>query len=113
MDESEKVLPIGADNKGEILVKGPQVMKGYWKNSKATKGVVNSAGWLKTGDYGYLDKAGYLFIVDRLKDIIIVSGLNNKVNPGGFANMLTFPGFFNSGKCFIDIFSYQRKKKVV
>ena len=76
MDESEKVLPVGSKNKGEILVKGPQVMKGYWKNSKATKKVINSAGWLKTGDYGYLDKAGYLFIVDRLKDIIIVSGFN-------------------------------------
>lgn len=76
MDQSDKALPVGSKNKGEILVKGPQVMKGYWKNPKATKSVINSAGWLKTGDYGYLDKSGYLFIVDRIKDIINVSGFN-------------------------------------
>jgi len=58
---------------GEIWAKGPQVMQGYWRNPKATKGVF-CKGWLRTGDMGYLAETGALFVVDRLKDMIIVNG---------------------------------------
>ena len=67
---------LGNKKKGEILIKGPQVMQGYWKNPETTNKVLDKNGWLKTGDYGYLDKHGYLYILDRVKDIIIVSGFN-------------------------------------
>lgn len=60
---------------GEICVIGPQVMKGYWHNDKETKEVLRS-GRLHTGDLGYIDKNGYVFVVDRIKEIIIVSGFN-------------------------------------
>lgn len=65
-----------ADGKpGELWVKGPGVMKGYWKNPKATKEAIED-GWLKTGDIATKDKNGFFAIVDRLKDMIIVSGFN-------------------------------------
>jgi long-chain acyl-CoA synthetase len=61
---------------GEIAVKGPQVMVGYWNRPEETAGVFTSDGWLKTGDIGRMDETGHLFIEDRKKDIIIVSGFN-------------------------------------
>lgn len=60
---------------GEILVSGPIVMKGYWRNSEAT-GEAFQDGWLKTGDVGYIDDDGYLYLCDRVKDMIISGGLN-------------------------------------
>ena len=60
---------------GEIEIKGPQVMLGYWNNDKETKSLLHN-GWLKSGDIGLFDKAGYLHLVDRKKDMIIVSGFN-------------------------------------
>ena len=61
---------------GEICIKGPQVMKGYWKRSKATADVMSQDGFFKSGDIGYMDEKGFIHIVDRKKDMILVSGFN-------------------------------------
>ncbi|WP_286978623.1 AMP-binding protein, partial [Pseudomonas sp.] len=61
---------------GEICVKGPQVMKGYWQRQEATAEILDAEGWLKTGDIGLIQEDGYLKIVDRKKDMILVSGFN-------------------------------------
>ena len=72
--EEERVLTPGAE--GEICVKSPGVMQGYYKNPKATRKVLSPDGWLRTGDLGFLDSEGYLFITGRLKDLIILGGEN-------------------------------------
>lgn len=61
---------------GELCVRGPQVMKGYWNREEDTAKILSSDGWLKTGDVAKMDAAGYVRIVDRLKDMILVSGFN-------------------------------------
>lgn len=66
-------LPVGEI--GELAVKGPQVMKGYWNRPEETEQVLKD-GWLFTGDVGYMDEKGYFYIVDRKKDIIIAGGFN-------------------------------------
>lgn len=71
--ESGEPQPPGVP--GEIWIRGPQVMKGYWKRPKETEEVLRD-GWLHTGDLGFLDEEGYLHIVDRLKDMIIYKGYN-------------------------------------
>lgn len=72
-DEGEEV---GIDEVGELCIKGPQVMRGYWKRPKETREVLDENGWLKTGDIARMDNQGYLYIVDRKKDMIVVSGFN-------------------------------------
>lgn len=72
--EDGRVLPAG--EAGEIQVRGPQVMMGYWNCPEETAEVLTGDGWLRTGDIGILDEAGYLTVVDRIKDMIIVSGFN-------------------------------------
>ncbi|WP_314916139.1 long-chain-fatty-acid--CoA ligase FadD2 [Pseudomonas helleri] len=67
---------LGLGERGELCVKGPQVMKGYWKNPEATAEVLDAEGWFKTGDIAVIDSDGYVRIVDRKKDLIIVSGFN-------------------------------------
>jgi long-chain acyl-CoA synthetase len=61
---------------GEICVKGPQVMKGYWQRQDETDEILSGDGWLKTGDVAQMDAEGYVKIVDRKKDMILVSGFN-------------------------------------
>ena len=60
---------------GELIVRGPQVMKGYWKNEKETLDALRD-GWLYTGDLATMDSSGYFFIVDRKKDLVISGGYN-------------------------------------
>jgi long-chain acyl-CoA synthetase len=68
--------PVTDDSKGELQVRGPQVMQGYWQRTEATKEVINQEGWLSTGDIVQFDEDGFLHIVDRKKDMILVSGFN-------------------------------------
>ncbi|WP_161866568.1 long-chain-fatty-acid--CoA ligase FadD1 [Pseudomonas yangonensis] len=76
---------------GELCVKGPQVMKGYWQRQEATDEILDADGWLKTGDIGLIQEDGYLRIVDRKKDMILVSGFN--VYPNELEDVLaTLPG---------------------
>jgi long-chain acyl-CoA synthetase len=74
IDAQGKTLPSG--ERGELCVKGPQVMKGYLNRPEATEEVIDSEGWLKTGDIAIIDEEGYVSIVDRIKDMILVSGFN-------------------------------------
>ncbi|MGV2987549.1 long-chain-fatty-acid--CoA ligase FadD [Vibrio sp. E150_011] len=68
--------PVTDDSPGELQVRGPQVMQGYWQRVEATKEVINQEGWLSTGDIVKFDDDGFLHIVDRKKDMILVSGFN-------------------------------------
>ena len=73
VDDSGQPLPAGSP--GEVLVRGGVVMKGYWNNPEATAETLRG-GWLHTGDIGYLDERGYLFLVDRKNDMILSGGSN-------------------------------------
>ncbi|NGP52408.1 long-chain-fatty-acid--CoA ligase [Thioalkalivibrio sp. XN8] len=73
-DEDGKELGIGAV--GEICIRGPQVMAGYWKRPDETEKVMLEGGWFRSGDMGRMDERGYIFIEDRKKDMILVSGFN-------------------------------------
>lgn len=73
-DDDEKDLPFGEI--GELCVKGPQVMEGYWQREEATQKTMTKDGYLKTGDIATMDESGFVQIVDRKKDMILVSGFN-------------------------------------
>jgi len=74
VDEEGNEAPIGEP--GELCVKGPQVMKGYWQRPDDTADTIDKDGWLHTGDVALIQEDGYLRIVDRMKDMIVVSGFN-------------------------------------
>jgi len=74
LDDDDKPLPLG--ERGEIAIRGPQVMTGYWNQPEETAKVMTPDGFLKTGDIGVMDERGYTTIVDRKKDMILVSGFN-------------------------------------
>lgn len=74
IDADGKVQPVGET--GELCVQGPQVMRGYWNRPEETAKVLDDDGWLRTGDMARMDEKGYFFIVDRKKDMILVSGFN-------------------------------------
>ncbi len=73
-DDNEKDVPLGEI--GEICIKGPQVMKEYWRRPEETRIVMTSDGFFKTGDLGFMNADGFVKIVDRKKDMILVSGFN-------------------------------------
>jgi long-chain acyl-CoA synthetase len=75
INPDDKVTPMAHGERGELCVRGPQVMKGYWNNQAATDDVLRD-GRLHTGDIAMLDDDGYVFIVDRIKDLILVNGYN-------------------------------------
>jgi len=74
MDDAGNLLPPGES--GELVVRGPQVMKGYWQRPEETAKVLTGDGWLRTGDIAVMNDQGYFKIVDRKKDMILVSGFN-------------------------------------
>nr|WP_040533836.1 long-chain fatty acid--CoA ligase [Gordonia rhizosphera] len=74
VDASNTVVPVGEP--GEICVRGPQVMVGYWRNPDATASAIDDDGWFHTGDIGREDEDGYIFVVDRVKDMVITGGEN-------------------------------------
>jgi long-chain acyl-CoA synthetase len=74
MDDDGKLVAFGEP--GELCIRGPQVMLGYWQRPEETAAVIDSEGWLHTGDIAKMDEKGYFYIVDRKKDMILVSGFN-------------------------------------
>lgn len=86
-------LPVGQE--GELCVKGPQVMRGYWGKPRETAEILTQDGWLKTGDIAYMNDKGYFYITDRKKDMILVSGFN--VYPKEIEAVATLhPGVFEA-----------------
>ncbi len=78
-------VPLGTT--GELCIRGPQVMAGYWRRPDETAAVLDAAGWLRSGDMARIDARGYVYIVDRKKDMILVSGFN--VYPNEVEDVLT------------------------
>jgi long-chain acyl-CoA synthetase len=88
-DENGAHLPMG--EVGELCIRGPQVMKGYWQRAEETAKVLTPDGWLHTGDMARMDDKGFFYIVDRKKDMILVSGFN--VYPNEIEDVIaTMPG---------------------
>lgn len=74
VDDNNKPVPSG--ERGEICLRGPNIMKGYWNRPEATASAIDAEGWFHSGDVGYVDDDGFLFICDRLKDMVISGGEN-------------------------------------
>ncbi len=72
---NDPTQPVAVGERGELCVRGPQVMQGYWQREEETRNVLVD-GWLRTGDVGYIDEDGYTYLVDRIKDVILCSGYN-------------------------------------
>jgi long-chain acyl-CoA synthetase len=94
LDEGDNELAVG--EVGEICVRGPQVMKGYWNRPDETEQAFTADGWLRTGDLGLVDERGYFRITDRKKDMIVVSGF--KVFPNQIEDVVAMhPGVAEVG----------------
>ena len=103
---------LGFDHPGELCVKGPQVMKGYWNHPEETAGVLSSDGWFHTGDIAKIDEQGRVYIVDRKKDMILVSGFN--VYPNEIeAVVADHPGVIECGAIGIACANSGEKVKIV
>ena len=76
IDVANPEREVALGERGEICVKGPNVMKGYWKQPEATANAMTADGYFRTGDVGYMDEDGYLYIVDRTKDMLLCGGFN-------------------------------------
>ena len=74
--QSDDGIPLAVGEIGELCVRGPQVMKGYWNRPEETAQIIDAKGWLHTGDIARMDESGFFYIVDRKKDMILVSGFN-------------------------------------
>ena len=92
-------------NDGEVLIRGPQVMKGYYKLPEATAEAVDAEGWFRTGDIGQIDEGGFLTITDRIKDIIVTAGGKN-VAPQPIENRLKGDDFIEQAVMLGDRESY-------
>jgi long-chain acyl-CoA synthetase len=76
LDTSDNATYVALGQTGELCIKGPNVMKGYWKKPDATADVMTVDGFMRTGDVGYMDQDGYVYIVDRTKDMLLCGGFN-------------------------------------
>lgn len=76
LDTSDNATYVALGQTGELCIKGPNVMKGYWKKPDATADVMTVDGFMRTGDVGYMDHDGYVYIVDRTKDMLLCGGFN-------------------------------------
>ncbi len=94
-----EIRDVDSEGNGEIVVKGPNVMKGYYKNEAATRETFTSDGWLKTGDIGYFDEEGYLYITGRKKFVIVTRGGKN-VFPEEIEEKLTKSDFIEEAMVF-------------
>jgi long-chain acyl-CoA synthetase len=93
-DENNEQLPYG--ERGELCIRGPQVMKGYWQRPDETAAAIDEAGWFHSGDIATMNEEGFIHIVDRLKDMILVSGFN--VYPNEVEEVLAaHPGVLEAG----------------
>lgn len=93
--ETGESIPAGSAESGELVVRGPQVMRGYWNHPEETAHAIDADGWLHTGDIATMDEDGYFFIVDRKKDMINASGY--KVLPREVEEVLfTHPAVFEA-----------------
>lgn len=77
---------LGPNQVGEICLKGPMIMMGYYNNEEATKEAFTEDGWLRTGDLGYYDEQNYFYIVDRLKELIKYNGYQVSSSPKNETN---------------------------
>ena len=94
-DANGKEVP--ASEHGELYLRGPQVMRGYWNQNEETAQVIDSHGWFRTGDIGYIDEHGFVYLVERVKNLIIVSGFN--VYPSEIEDLLCEHPNINEAAC--------------
>ena len=93
-DEKERELPVGQI--GEIVVRGARIMKGYWRDEEKTKQAFTADGWYRTGDMGYKDEEGYIYLTGRADDLIVRGGEN--IGPGEVESVLsTYPKIEEAG----------------
>jgi long-chain acyl-CoA synthetase len=111
MDDNATEMRLGES--GEICVRGPQVMQGYWNRADETANVFHPGGWLRTGDIGVMDDKGFIRLIDRKKDVIVVSGF--KVYPNEIEDVVTMhPGVYEAAAIRVaDAHSHEAVKIVV